>query len=420
VNITTLSIGDELLYGETVDSNAAQLGERLYLAGFKVQRHFTVGDNEQDIMEAIEILTERSDVVIVTGGLGPTIDDITARAAAKITSRRLILNDEALTHLQQFSEKLGKELHPANEKQALLPAKSTVIPNPLGTACGFALTHKGRFLFFLPGVPREMVRMLDDTVIPFILPRRKQKTVILTKVLKVFGLEEAAVGALLQEVALPDAGITTAFCVAYPEILIKFRAEGTNGAELTEALDKTWAAAKQLLRGYVFAEDGETMDSTVAALFRATGMTLALAESCTGGMVAARITDIPGSSAYFLEGVVTYSNSAKERTLLVPATLLAEKGAVSAEVAKAMAREMRRRTGSDIALAITGIAGPDGGTPGKPVGTLFLALADSAGCQTKRYTFHGNRSEIRLMTSFTAMDWLRRRLSSIQGEMTVQ
>ncbi|RII28499.1 MAG: competence/damage-inducible protein A [Geobacter sp.] len=412
MKIATLSIGDELMYGEVVDTNTACIAERLYRVGLTVQRHLTVGDGEPDIVEALEFLSDKSDAVIVTGGLGPTIDDITSRAAAKATGRRLVLNDEALAHLKGVNEKLGGNLHPLNEKQALMPTKSTLIPNPVGTACGFHLIHQGRYLFFLPGVPGEMVRMLDETVVPFLLERNRYRKVVRTRVLKVFGPSEAEVDFLLKELAAVNVGITVAFNVIFPEIHVKLRAEGESEVAVDDLLERAMAEARAKLNGVVFAEDGATMDSVVAGLFREKGITLSLAESCTGGLVAKRITDQPGSSAYFLEGVVTYTNAAKTRYLGVPPQLLAEKGAVSGEVAMAMAKGMRRVSGSDVALAVTGIAGPDGGTPEKPIGTVYIALANRAGCHAKRYAFYGDREEIRTITALTAMDWLRRQLLS--------
>lgn len=410
MNISTISIGDELVFGEVVDTNSARIAERLYTVGFKVQRHLTVGDVESDIMEAVQTLAGKSETVIVTGGLGPTVDDITARAAAKATGRQLVLNEEALAHVKVVTEKLGGGAFRLNEKQALLPAKATVIPNPIGTACGFYVSYSSSVLFFLPGVPNEMIRMLDETVIPIILQKRKGKRFTRTRVLKVFGPSEAEVDSLVKGVAAPNDGVTVAFCVNFPEILVKLRAEGDNERHVVDLLERAAESARKKLKEYLFAEDGETMDSVVAALFRSKGVTLSLAESCTGGLVAKRITDVSGSSTYFLEGAVTYSNAAKIRTLNVSPGLLEEKGAVSSEVAMAMARGMRKRAGSDIALAVTGIAGPEGGSAEKPVGTVFIALASQGGCRAKRYNFAGDREEIRSITSFTAMDWMRRHL----------
>ncbi len=243
--------------------------------------------------------------------------------------------------------------------------------------------------------------------------RRLGKKIVKTKLLKVFGLSEAEVEGALQDLKFAGSGVTLAFSVDFPEVHVKLRAAGGSAMAVGAALDAASGEVRQKLGGYVFGEDRDTIDSVVAELFRRKGVTLSLAESCTGGLVAKRITDLPGSSAYFLEGAVTYADAAKIRTLGVPPRLLEEQGAVSAETATAMAEGIRNNSGSDLALAVTGIAGPEGGSAAKPVGTVFLALADSAGCQVKRYGFSGSRDEIRTITAFTAMDWLRRRLMSL-------
>jgi nicotinamide-nucleotide amidase len=413
VKVATLSIGDELLMGEILDKNAAHSAGQLYLRGIRVHRQLVVGDLEKDIGEAVLSLAGMSDVVIVTGGLGPTIDDITAKAVAKAMGRRLVLNEEALVHVRSVAGKLGTGVHPLNEKQALFPVASALIPNPSGTACGFHLIQNGCDLFFLPGVPAEMARMLDETVIPLIEERRGEKKFLKTRVLKVFGLSEAEVDDALQGSLLPEAGVMIAFSVDFPEVHVKLRAEGQSGFAVASALDTACGRVREKLQGYVFGEDRETIDTVVAELFRRKGVTLSLAESCTGGLMAKRITDIPGSSAYFVEGAVTYADAAKIRVLGVSPRLLAEQGAVSSAAAIAMARGMRKLSGSDISLAITGIAGPDGGSEGKPVGTVFLALATRTGCQAKGYGFSGSREEIRTITAFMAMDWLRRHLIGI-------
>ncbi len=410
MRIATLSIGDELIFGEIVDTNAPFIAARLYDMGLKVTRHLAVGDVEAEITAALQSLAAASDTVIVTGGLGPTGDDVTARAAAKACGRRLVLNDEALAHLRDFLGKRGKGVDSANEKQALIPAKASLIPNPTGTACGFYFPLHESICYFLPGVPAEMKRMLEESVFPLVRARLAEKKVVRDKVFKLFGLQEAEVDTLLKGVVAPGSPLQLAFRVDFPEIQVKLRAEGDDAEEVTELLEGSSAKVRKKLHRYIFAEDDETIDSMVAALFREKGLTLALAESCTGGLVAKRITDIPGSSAYFLEGAVTYDNAAKTRELGISAELLREKGAVSSEVAMAMAKGMRKRAGSDIALAVTGIAGPAGGTPEKPVGTVFLAISTNSGCQAKGYRFPGGRNEIRTVTAFMALDWLRRHL----------
>lgn len=413
MKISTLSLGDEVIYGEIVDTNVAHIASRLYDSGFLLRRHLCVGDNEPDIMDAIELLACHNDFVIATGGLGPTVDDLTARAAARATGRRLVLNEDALAHLRERYRIMGREMLPSTEKQALLPTKISLIPNPIGTACGFIIPHKGCFLFFLPGVPVEMKRMLDETVIPFILARTKQKTCIETRFMRVLGLSETHLENRIKDLARPREGLTIAYCVSFPEVEVKLRCEGNNEAHIKALLDTTAEKVREQLGDHVVAEGGETIDTVVAALFRKKGATLSLAESCTGGLIAARITDLPGSSAYFLEGAVTYSNETKIRRLQVPAELLKKEGAVSSATAMAMARGIRKASGSDIALAVTGIAGPEGGSEEKPVGTVFLALAGRSDCTAKRYQFSGDRERIRRMTAFTALDWLRRHLLTL-------
>ena len=409
MKISTLSIGDELIFGEVLDTNSAHVAARLYDLGIKVQRHLLVGDNEPDIMDSIETLAEKCDAVIVTGGLGPTSDDLTSLAAAKVTGRRLIVNDEALSHMREFSGREGEGFHAATDRQALLPAKSTIIPNPTGTACGFIITWNGRYLFFLPGVPSEMARMLDDTVVPFIQERRHQKTTILTKTFTLFGIAEADIDPLISDVSMPEDGLTVSFRVRFPVVDVKLRVEGERETSVAESLEKGSADVRERLKDFIVAEDGATLGEEVSRLFREKGVTVALAESCTGGLISKRLTDVAGSSAYFLEGMVVYSNDAKTRVLKVPAELISDKGAVSAEVATAMAQGARKGAGSDVALAVTGVAGP-GATDEKPAGTVFIALADRTGCTVKEYHFSGDRRQVRKLTAFTALDGLRRYL----------
>lgn len=407
MRIATLSIGDELLCGEVVDTNASHIAAKLYDAGARVLRHLTVGDDEDAIVAALKELAAISDQVVVTGGLGPTPDDMTAAAAARAAETELVLSDRALAHLASFAERVPGGLHPANRRQALVPKGSSLIPNPLGTACGFMVTLGSAEFFFLPGVPSEMERMLEETVLPAL---GKDQAVAGRRItLKLFGISEAAAAAKLEGCLAEGSPVELAYCVKFPEILLILRSKAQAG----EALEAAAAAVRERLGSFVFAEGEQTMDTLLAVLFKKSGLTLALAESCTGGMIAARITAAPGSSSYFLEGDVTYSNQAKTRMLQVPAELIASKGAVSAEVAGAMAIGARLAAGSDLALSVTGIAGPDGGSSEKPVGTVFMALADAAGCRVNAYNFLGDRAGVRSITCFTALDWLRKYLLAL-------
>jgi nicotinamide-nucleotide amidase len=299
---------------------------------------------------------------------------------------------------------------PLNDKQAMLPSKTTLIPNPTGTACGFYLMNNGCFMFFLPGVPAEMIRMLKESVLPYLAERVTHKRVIRMDQLNVFGPCEAEVDEMLSGIAQPEQGLYLGICVTFPWMRITLRAEADSDDRAAALLAPALRTAEGRLREYVFSTGEETIDEAVAALFIRQGLTLALAESCTGGMIAQRITSISGSSRYFLEGAVTYSNAAKTRQLGVNAMLLVENGAVSGEVASSMAKGVRQAAGSDLGLAVTGIAGPEGGTDDKPVGTVFISLSAPDGCWTKRFQFRGSRDEIRTITAWTALDWLRRYL----------
>jgi len=409
VKLSTLSIGDELICGEVVDTNSCHIAARLYDRGIRVLRHLTVGDDEDEIVAALRELASASDAVIVTGGLGPTSDDLTAAAAARAAGTELELSDQALEHLEQFAQRISGGLHPANRRQALVPGGSSLIPNPLGTACGFVLKLEGAELFFLPGVPFEMKRMLEETVLPQLAGAGSGPGRRIT--LKLFGMSEAEVGARVESYLPAGSPVELAYCVDFPAINLILR--GSSGQQ--ELLESAAERVRERLGSFIFAENDQTMDQVLAALFRESGLTLALAESCTGGMIAARITAQAGSSSYFLEGDVTYSNESKSRMLQVPAQLIEAKGAVSVEVARAMATGARLAAGSDLALSVTGIAGPDGGTPDKPVGTVFMALATADSCRVNRYNFQGDRTAVRSITCFTALDWLRNYLLSLHG-----
>jgi competence/damage-inducible protein CinA-like protein len=411
MRISTLSVGDELICGQVTDTNSGTIASLLLAEGLRIQRHLAVGDNEPDIIGALNDLGRVSDAIIVTGGLGPTVDDLTSRAAARATGRRLVIHEEARSHVRLMSGKLKNLIVcPLNDKQAMIPTKSALIPNPNGTACGFHLMHNGCFMFFMPGVPSEMIVMLRETVIPFILERVPHKRVIRTDSLNLFGPCEAEVDELLSGIARPEQGLTLGICVTFPWMKVTLRAEADDDAAATDLLVPAVRTVRDRMKAYCFSSGDISMDDAVAELFHDRCLTLSLAESCSGGLIAKRITDIPGSSRYFCEGVVTYSNGAKMRLLGVPAEVLNSFGAVSSECASAMAKGVRLASGSDLGLAVTGIAGPDGGSDDKPIGTIFISLAAPDGCWTKRFQFGGNRDEVRTLTAWTALDWLRRYL----------
>jgi nicotinamide-nucleotide amidase len=371
-----------------------------------------VGDEEEHIVEALRNLTKKRDVVIVTGGLGPTADDLTARAAALAFGRPLLLNEEALIRIRDHFRSRGREMTAGDEKQALFPKEATILSNSEGTAPGFLLQHRRRELFFLPGVPREMTAMLEASVLPRLLSRSAGAPGQ-ERVLKIFGLSEPKIEEILPAASLPE-GVRLAFGVDFPLVHAKFRASGEAAGAL---LDRAEMEARKVLGDAVVACGRETLAENVVRLFVAAGRTLSLAESCTGGLIAKLLTDVPGASAFFERGAVTYANSAKQEWLGVPDSILRELGAVSEDCALAMARGMRDAAGTDLALAVTGIAGPGGGTEEKPVGTVYLALATPEGVTARRFRFSGTRESVRLMAAHAGLDWLRRHLSVLQERM---
>lgn len=407
LKIAILTIGSELLSGELSDTNTACIARVLGAHGYEVRDSLTVADIETDIEEALLALSARRDVVIVTGGLGPTADDLTARVAARAFKRRLMLNEEALALIRDHFSRSGRPMHPRDEKQALLPQKVVVIPNPRGSAPGFFLHHNGKEIFFLPGVPAEMQAMLEASVVPHLQecvgrpvhPRQE-------RIFKIFGLTEPQVEELLATAALPP-GIVVAFGVDFPFVHAKLRASGEDGETL---LDRAELPVRRALGKYLVATGEETLAGNVARLLTDAGLTLSLAESCTGGLIAATLTDFAGASAFLERGAVTYANKAKADWLGVPPAILEQEGAVSEACARAMARGIRTAAGTDLGLAVTGIAGPTGGSAQKPVGTIWLALSAPGAERVKLYRFGGDRAQIRRLAACTGLEWLRRYL----------
>ena len=405
MQIAVLTIGDELLNGDQPDTNTAAIAGILAEHALVIREAACVRDREEEIATALNRLAATHQAVIVTGGLGPTADDRTARGAARALGVPLSLDPAALQQIRACFQRWGRPMHPRDEKQALLPARAAVLPNPQGVAPGFHLHHpQGAELYFLPGVPLEMRAMLAASVVPRLLAQAPQRPALAMQRLTVFGLPEPEVESRLEQAALPE-GVTIAYTVDFPLVKVRLAAAGGD-AQLR--VDRAELAARRALADYLVALGDETLAGTTARLLTAAGLTVAVAESCTGGLIAKLLTDLPGSSAFFERGAVTYANAAKTGWLKVPPPLLAKSGAVSSACARAMARGIRRAAGTDLGLAVTGIAGPDGGTLEKPVGTVFLALAGANGEEVRECHFAGDRHKIRLRSACEALDWLRR------------
>lgn len=428
-----LTIGDEVLRGEIVDSNKSFLSDRLLSLDVETRFHASVRDDPDDMADAFRRAAGRSDVALVSGGLGPTRDDLTTEVLARTFGRKLVRDDASLAALRAFFASVGREMSPNNEKQASFPEGAEVLPNPIGTAPGFALEAEGAVFYVMPGVPRELQRMMDEQVLPRIAARRAASSgapgaavAVRARLLRTFGMGESTLDDVLSGIAVAGGAraaggashepggaaedVTLGFRTAFPDNYLRPLARAATAAAADAAIERTCAAIRERLGALVYGEGDDTMEVVAGRLLRERGRTIAVAESCTGGLLAEKITAVAGASDYFLGGVVAYANAAKEALLGVPAALLRDHGAVSDPVARAMAEGVRARFGADVGVATTGISGPGGGTAEKPVGLVFVALADAAGTHVDRFVFPLDRTRHRALTAQIALDWVRRRM----------
>ncbi|HLE40776.1 MAG TPA: competence/damage-inducible protein A [Nitrospirota bacterium] len=404
-----IATGTELLSGGLPDTNSIFLSEELMLIGLVTAFKTVVGDNEKDMEEAFRRALDRVDAVIITGGLGPTEDDITRKVVAKILKRRLVLNEDALKAVKSTLAGRGKEYANTSDRQALIPGAARLLANPVGVAPGFFLDEGNKFVAALPGVPKEMQAMFRQGLKQALEERFTGKLFIKRRVLRTFGLPESKINEAINDILKkenPVVGLTA----KETGVDIRIIARETS-AELSQVLaERTDARIREKLGDAIYGVDGQDMEEVVGALLKQRRLKLSVAESCTGGLIGARITNIPGSSEYFERGVVTYSNAAKTELLGVPAALMDRRGAVSREVAEAMAQGIRQAARTDLGLSVTGIAGPDGGTKEKPVGLVYISLSSAHGVKTEEHKFLGNREQIRTKAAQMALDTVRRHL----------
>jgi len=409
-----ITIGDELITGRVCDLNSHFLSARLSSYGLKVTAISSVGDDPPSIIGVLGRAVNRSDFVIVSGGLGPTEDDITAEVAARFFNKPLRLDESFLASIKNSLETRGVTWVESYKKMALLPEGARLI-DPEGEACGFYFDYGPVPVFFLPGVPEEVKLLAENKVLPLLLARRSETGVFRQRLFKVFGLQEAQIGEMLDGLSQAEAGVMIGFYPNFPENHVTVTVRAADEAQAETVLNRLEAEVEKRLGGYVVAKDAATLEESVGVLLRSQGRRLAVAESCTGGLICHRLTSVPGASDYFDRGLVTYSNRAKQELLKVPAEVIETHGAVSAETAARMAEGAKNRSGTDIGLAVTGVAGPTGGTRDKPVGTVFMALAAPEGVGVERFQFTGRRDQIQKMTAQTALDWLHHYL--IDGQV---
>ncbi len=402
MNAAVLSIGTELTRGELIDRNAAWISERLTGLGCVVVEHMTVPDDLERIAAALRDLSRRARFVVATGGLGPTSDDLTSEAAALASGKPLVRHEPSLEAIRERYAAAGRELTPSSMVQADLPQGADVLPNSAGTAPGFGVAVGESRCFFMPGVTLEMKRMFDDHVVRRIAPEVERTSQQVR--LRTFGLPESRVGELLEGVEAAHPGVTLGYRASFPEIEVKVLAEGDDDSSASAKVAPAVEEVRRRLGDAVFGEGTTTYPAYVGRILRDRRLTVALAESCTGGLAGSLITDVPGSSDYMLLSAVTYSNAAKTAVLGVSDELLRAYGAVSLECAEAMAVGARRISGADISVSITGIAGPGGGSEDKPVGTVFLAVAGAEGpARGERFHLSGDRRRIRTRAAYLAL-----------------
>ncbi|MDB5251802.1 MAG: damage-inducible protein CinA [Flaviaesturariibacter sp.] len=416
VTATIITIGDELLIGQTIDTNSAFIGQELTKAGIWLKRRVAVGDVREEILDALAQQSRDNDIILVTGGLGPTADDITKPALCAYFGASLVVHEGALQNVTDIFNRLGKPVTDRNRRQAEVPDSCTVLPNQRGTAPGLWFEKDGVVYVAMPGVPHEMKGLLLDRVLPkirerFTLPAIAHRTLLIA------GKGESEIAEILEnfEGSLPPS-IKLAYLPAYGMVRLRLTGKGDEQSSLEAAVAARFDLLKGLVAEWMVADEDISLPEAVSRLLKSKGRTLATAESCTGGAIAQMFTARPGASALYNGGVVSYSNEAKQDLLNVSAATLASNGAVSEATVLEMARGARHALRTDYAVATSGIMGPDGGSPEKPVGTVWIAVAGAAEARAQKFSFRFDRARNIELTAHNALNFLRRFVLEMEGE----
>jgi len=403
-----IAVGSELLLGQIANTNAQYISQRLSSVGVNVYYHTVVGDNKERLLKALEIACKRANIIITTGGLGPTMDDLTKETIAEYLGMELMLHQPSAQAIREYFARRGRVMTENNLKQAMFPREAIVLPNAVGTAPGAIIEKDGKTFIILPGPPFEMQPMFENHVIPYLAQRENQK--IFSRVLRIYGIGESAVEEMIKDLLEKQTNPTIAPLAAYGEVTLRLTVKCPRSQDPLELIKPVEDEIRRRLGQAVYGIDDDRLETVVARLLKERGLTLAMAESCTGGLISNLLTDVPGISENLLETCVTYSNQAKINRLGVKHETLEAYGAVSPQTAQEMAEGILRTSGADIGLAVTGIAGPGGGTPEKPVGLVYIAIAMDGNVEVKSIYNQGDRKRIKLSTANTALDLLRRKL----------
>jgi len=402
-----ITIGDELISGRVVDLNAWYAAGRLTATGLRVIRVTTVGDDQESISKALQKALGESQFVIITGGLGSTSDDITNEIAASALNRPLCLDEEMYEQIRTYVSARGMKMSRAFEKMAWMPEDSKILC-PKENVCGFSLVENKVRLYFLPGVPEQMRYLMDEVVIPDLLLHCTALPALKHKVLKLYGLNEPSIAERLRDLPEKSGNVILGFYPRFPENHITLSLRGEDEPSVTGEIDLMEREIRSRVGSFIFATGDQMMEGVVGGMLLQKKLTLSVAESCTGGLIGNLLTNVPGSSGYFLGGMIVYGNQAKMDLLRVSKETLDTHGAVSDPVAREMAAGVRRELKTDLGLSVTGIAGPDGGTAEKPVGTVYIGLASGDETFSGKYRFWGKREQNKLNSAMMALDWVRR------------
>ncbi|AUG57441.1 competence/damage-inducible protein A [Acetivibrio saccincola] len=412
MNAEILAVGTELLMGQIVNTNAQYISERLNSIGINVYFHSVVGDNPKRLESSIKLALERSDLVVITGGLGPTKDDITKEKVAEVFGKRMVLHEESLKRIKDYFVKLGREMTDNNAKQAYFPEGSIVIENNKGTAPGCIIESDNKFVVILPGPPREMQPMFDESVMPYLQKDSGYK--IVSKYIRTFGIGESKLEEMIMDLVDKQEDVTIATYAKMGEVTVRLTCKCPLSEEGFDKICPFEDEIVKRLGSYVYSTENENLEKVVTKMLLENNLTIAIAESCTGGLICSKLVSVSGVSKVFNRGIISYSNDSKVQDLGVNEDTIKKYGAVSTQTAIEMAEGVKRIAGTDIGVSITGIAGPEGGTAEKPVGLMYMALAYKGNTVCKKLNLSGDRERIINVASLHVLDLIRRQIGGIE------